>query len=108
VLERPPVNTVDLTGSPPQTLCDTTGPNLSGGSWNRDGVIIFGSANAGLTRVSASGGATSRVTALDASRKESRHAFPTFLPDGRHFLYLRTSVRGAEPRRIALGRLHLG
>jgi Tol biopolymer transport system component len=99
----PRVNTVDLTGSPPQTLCDTTGPNLSGGSWNRDGVIIFGSANAGLTRVSASGGATSRVTVLDASRKESRHAFPTFLPDGRHFLYLRTSVQTPENSGVFLG-----
>ena len=97
------VNTVDLTGSPPQTLCDTTGPNLSGGSWNADGVIIFGSANAGLTRVSASGGATSRVTALDASRNESRHAFPTFLPDGRHFLYLRTSVQTPENSGVFLG-----
>jgi dipeptidyl aminopeptidase/acylaminoacyl peptidase len=42
--------------------------------------------------VSASGGTPSAVTALDASRKETRHAFPTFLPDGRRFLYLRTST----------------
>jgi len=83
---------VDLAGSPPQTLCDTTGPNAVGGSWNSDGVIIFGSSNTALTRVSGSGGTPSPVTALDASRKETRHAFPTFLPDGRHFLYLRSST----------------
>ena len=82
---------VDLAGSPPQTLCETKGPNAPGGSWNSDGVIIFGSANAGLTRVSAAGGATSPVTALDISRREIRHAYPTFLADGRRFLYLRTS-----------------
>jgi eukaryotic-like serine/threonine-protein kinase len=83
---------VDLDGSPPQTLSDTTGPNAPGGAWNRDGVIIFGSVRGPLTRVSESGGTTSAVTALDASRMEIRHAYPTFLPDGRHFLYLRTSA----------------
>ncbi|MGH9719372.1 MAG: protein kinase domain-containing protein [Bryobacteraceae bacterium] len=82
---------VDLTGSPPQTLCYTTGPNAVGGSWNRDGVIIFGSTSGALARVSAAGGTPSAVTVLDESRKETRHAFPTFLPDGRHFLYLRSS-----------------
>jgi ferredoxin len=33
---------VDLAGSPPQLLCDTTGPNATGGAWNSDGVIVFG------------------------------------------------------------------
>ncbi len=90
------LNAVDLTGSPPQTLSDTTGPSdrptAVGGSWNRDGVLIFGSVNAELMRVSESGGASSPVTAVDTARKETRHAFPTFLPDGRHFLYLRTNA----------------
>jgi Tol biopolymer transport system component len=83
---------VDLAGSPPQTLCETVGPNAVGGSWNTDGEIIFGSSNTALTRVSGSGGIPSSVTALDASRKETRHAFPTFLADGRRFLYLRSST----------------
>ncbi len=82
---------VDLVGSPPQTLCDTIGPNAPGGAWNSDGGILFGSVRGPLTRVDASGGATSAVTALDASRMETRHAFPTFLADGRRFLYLRSS-----------------
>jgi len=54
-------------------------------------VIIFGSGSAGLTRVSAAGGDASPVTALDTSRREIRHAYPTFLADDRRFLYLRTS-----------------
>jgi eukaryotic-like serine/threonine-protein kinase len=83
---------VDLAGSPPQSVCDTTGFNAVSGSWHSNGVIIFGSTTGGLTRVSASGGATSAVTVLDQSRKEIRHAFPTFLRDGRRFVYLRTSV----------------
>jgi serine/threonine protein kinase len=83
---------VDLAGSPPQLLCDTTGPNATGGAWNSDGVIVFGGSNGGLTRVSETGGTPSPVTALDPSRKETRHAFPMFLADGRRFVYLRTST----------------
>ena len=44
-------------------------------------------------RVPADGGEPSAVTALDASRQESAHRFPYFLPDGRHFVYLATSVQ---------------
>ena len=81
----------DLVGSPPQALCDMIGQNAPGGAWNRDGVIVFGSGRGPLTQVAASGGATAPVTALNPSRMETRHAFPTFLSDGRRFLYLRSS-----------------
>jgi eukaryotic-like serine/threonine-protein kinase len=63
-----------------------------GGSWNRDGVIIFGDEISHvLMRVAASGGPPSAVAALDPSRGEVGHEFPWFLPDGKHFLYLRLS-----------------
>ena len=80
---------VDVAGGPPQTLCDLPAVAM-GGSGNRDGVIIFGLANgaAGIQRISYGGGIPSTVTALDAARKDRGHAFPVFLPDGRHFLYL--------------------
>ncbi len=79
---------IDVSGGPPQTICDVTGFPL-GGSWNADGTIIFGTA-LGVLRVSAAGGTPSAVTARDA-RKESGHGYPVFLPDGRHFLYVRYS-----------------
>jgi len=61
----------------------------SGGTWNRDGTILFAQRpTGGLSRVSASGGEATPVTTPDASRKEMRHHWPYFLPDGRHFLYL--------------------
>jgi len=82
---------VDLVGSPPQTICDAPGALAVSGTWNTDGVILFGSTGAGLWRVSASGGTAEPATTLDVSRKENRHAFPTFLPDRRHFIYLRSS-----------------
>ena len=60
-----------------------------GGSWNRDGDIIVGNIAGGVLRVRETGGAASPVTALDPSRKEEFHLLPSFLPDGRHFVYLR-------------------
>jgi Tol biopolymer transport system component len=81
---------IDISGGPPQSIADLPGAQALGGSWNQDGVIIFGN-NGPLMRVLASGGVPSAITALDDSQKESRHLTPVFLPDGRHFLYLRIS-----------------
>jgi hypothetical protein len=71
-------------------------PNVVGtGSWHESGVILFGTRGSGgdaiVRRVSASGGDPVVVTSLDPTRGETFHAFPSFLPDGRHFLYLRQS-----------------
>src|SRR5262249_3513957 len=38
-------------------------------------------------KVSASGGDATPVTTVDQSKHETFHAWPYFLPDGRHFLY---------------------
>jgi eukaryotic-like serine/threonine-protein kinase len=84
---------IAVSGGAAQTLCDIP-KNAVGGSWNKDGVIIFGQLLGGIMRVSASGGPASPLTTLDPSRGEIDHAFPSFLPDGRHFLYLR---RTAQP-----------
>src|SRR5262249_32583569 len=72
---------------------------------NRDGVILFGPHGLrGLVRISATGGEVTQVTKLDASRQEITHGFPTFLPDGRHFLYSIQSGR-KETRGVYLGSL---
>ncbi len=83
---------VDLTGAPPQTVCEIKSI-IVGGSWNRDGTILFGSvAPGGLWRVSAAGAAAATpLTVVDASRQEQGHYSPVFLPDGKHFVYLRLS-----------------
>src|SRR5204862_5073115 len=82
---------VALTGGAPQTVCDLTGTSLVGGSWNSSGVIIVGTNPGGIRRVSANGGICSPLTVLDPLHKETHHIGPTFLPDGKHFLYLRVS-----------------
>jgi eukaryotic-like serine/threonine-protein kinase len=87
---------LDVSGGLPQTLCDLPSGSVAvGGSWNRDGDIIFGNFG-GLLRVRETGGAASPITSLDPSRKEEFHLLPTFLPDGRHFVYLRVSPGAPE------------
>ncbi len=77
---------IDASGGPPQTLCDA---GLGrGGSWSREGAIVFaGEAQGPLFRVSAAGGPATPATKLDAARQEYSHRWPCFLPDGRRFLY---------------------
>ena len=89
---------VDVTGGSPETVC--TVPAAIGGSWSQDGVIVVGSPQGGIVRCPASGGEASIVTQPDASRQESAHLLPWFLPDGRRFLYL--SVSRTAPENSAL------
>ena len=83
---------VDIQGGPPQNIADFPG-NLGGADSNSNGLIICGSAGPILS-VPASGGQTTPVTALAAG--ETSHRWPQFLPDGKHFLYLRASPDGAK------------
>jgi Tol biopolymer transport system component len=92
----------DLLGGSPQTLCDAS-VGL-GGTWNRDGVILFGKASSPIQRVSASGGLPQPVTELDTSRGETEHRAPFFLPDGHHFLFVSLSGK-AENSAVFVGSL---
>jgi eukaryotic-like serine/threonine-protein kinase len=75
---------IDVTGGLVQPLSEASLP--LGGAWSRDGMILFGR-GAGLWRISATGGEATRATIIDRSRGEIVHRTPTFLPDGRYFLY---------------------
>jgi Tol biopolymer transport system component len=93
---------LDVSGGPAQTLSDAASV---GGAWNREGVIIFSrSATEGLYRIPANGGTPEPLTTLDKSRNEYVHAWPYFLPDGRHFLYV-ASTSPREKSAIFLGSL---
>ena len=76
---------VAVGGGPSQTVCDVG--TSGGGAWNRDGVIIFTALGYGLYRVSAAGGETTLFMPLDRARLEWNYHSPSFLPDGRHFIY---------------------
>ena len=93
---------VDVSGGLAQTVCDLPSAAV-GGSWNRDGVIIFGNPGGGIMRVPEAGGTPSPITVVDPSRSENNHLTPVFLPDGRRFLYLRTSSSMPERTGIFVG-----
>ena len=96
---------IDVSGGRPQMLCDSEPffGTWKSGAWSREGVLIF-TAGFAVYRVSASGGTAVAVTTLDKSRREMLHAFPEFLPDGRHFLYFARS-EDPEHRGVRLGSL---
>ncbi|MBI3262133.1 MAG: protein kinase [Acidobacteria bacterium] len=74
---------LDLAGGAVQTV--TNAPAGRGGTWNRDGVILFTpNASSPLYRVPAAGGEATALTRVEGA---TSHRFPQFLPDGRHFLY---------------------
>ena len=83
----------DLAGGPVLAICDAE--RGVGGTWNREDTIVFApKPTAALYRVPASGGQPVAVTKLDASRHETAHRYPQFLPDGRHFLYMAANLAG--------------
>ena len=89
----PALKRVDIQGGPPQTLTGLTplSGSLNGATSNKDGVVVFGlSLTQPLFRVPLSGGQAIPMTTL--AKGESAHRWPQFLPDGRHFLYLRISA----------------
>jgi serine/threonine protein kinase len=98
---------LEIAGGSVQVICDA--PAGRGGTWNKGGVIVFspsGQLGGGLYRVPVAGGAASRITVPDASRAETSHRWPMFLPDGKHFLYLAANVSGqTDPDAIFIGKL---
>jgi len=78
---------IDASGGPPLTLCDA--PGGRGGTWNRDGTILFAPFfSTPIYKIPDAGGTPVSVTTIDRAKNESTHRWPWFLPDGRHFLYM--------------------
>ena len=50
----------------------------------------------GVYKVAANGGTPSQLTSIDTSKLEGAHILPSFLPDGRHFVYVRFSLVSGE------------
>ena len=96
---------LSLSGGPVQMLCDA--PSGRGGTWSKDGVILFtpsGHLGVGLYRISAAGGTPVQVTAPDKSLLEDSNRWPVFLPDGVHYLYSAIHLSG----RRELSSVYLG
>ncbi len=77
---------VPVAGGPTQTICDADGAD---GSWSTRGEILYdGGTSAPLMRVAAAGGIAKPEVSLDDLEGVTSVAWPEFLPDGEHFLYL--------------------
>jgi Tol biopolymer transport system component len=99
---------IEVSGGSSQVLCDA--PLSRGGSWNRDGTIVFAPDVATpIHRVAATGGVPVPVTTLDPNAEgEVSHRWPSFLPDGRHFLFMAWRGPGAGGHPIYVGSLDGG
>lgn len=77
---------VEASGGTVTVLAEAPGDR--GGTWNQDDVILFAPTRTSvLVRVSAAGGTVTPVTHLDEKRQDISHRWPSFLPDGKHFLF---------------------
>jgi Tol biopolymer transport system component len=87
--------------------------NGRGGTWNRDGAIVFAPAGGGpLYKIARPGDPPQAVTTLDTTLAQNGHRYPCFLPDGKRFLYVALpprqgrhdvfvgSLDGGKPRSI--------
>jgi Tol biopolymer transport system component/predicted Ser/Thr protein kinase len=94
---------VDVSSGVVQVICDA--PAARGGTWNRDGTIVFApDSTSPLFRVDAGGAsAPTALTQLGTSPSEQSHRFPNFLADGRHFVF--TAWRASGRSVIRLGSL---
>jgi len=86
---------IPIAGGPPQTLADTaTG---SDGTWSASGVILFdGSTSDPIERVAATGGTPQPLVSPDREKGITQVAWPHFLPDGNHFLYMAEGKKAGE------------
>jgi eukaryotic-like serine/threonine-protein kinase len=95
------IKTVDLRSGSLETVTDATN---RGATWNRDGTIVFVPAVSGpLHRLDRGGGRGEPVTRV--LRATESHRQPSFLPDGKHFLYTVRSPDDPQSDGIYVGSL---
>lgn len=97
------IQRLPIAGGNPVVLCETRGGADLG--WGAKGTILMdGRTSDSLLAVPAAGGELKPAARIDRASGEFGSAWPCFLPDGEHFLFL--GVRqGAGSGNIRLGRL---
>ena len=97
---------IPVAGGAPQTIGEAD--SGADGSWGTGGVIVFDGrgAAAPIRRISASGGIASSAFTADTKGVSVAAAWPFFLPDGKHFLFMESAVlTGLNKSMIAVGAL---
>lgn len=80
------LKTVQVASGAVQAVCNVA-VTPTGGTWHANGIILFSTIRGPIFRVPAAGGTAVEATTLDASKTERSHLYPSFLPDGKRFLY---------------------
>lgn len=81
------LNVVTLENGAIRTLCEAPF-GRGGGAWSREGTIVFSPSVTGpLYRIADTGGVPAPATPMPKPSPGQRHLWPSFLPDGIHFLY---------------------
>ena len=88
---------IDISGGPPQGLCESSSGVMLGGEWLPDHRILF-SDTGQLMQVADWGGTPSRIGPAGAG------AFPALLPDGKHLIFV-MGPPGSENAGIYVGSL---
>ena len=84
------LKTIDLNGE--AKLADGDVRINQVGTWHsKSGILAM--IDDTINAIPLDGGRPAPVTTLNAARGETAHLFPSFLPDGRHFVYLARSPR---------------
>ncbi|MGC2259868.1 MAG: protein kinase [Candidatus Sulfotelmatobacter sp.] len=93
----------DLNAGAPTPICDA--PEARGGSWSRGDIIIFTPSFGGpIFQVPAAGGTPQPVTKVPVASAYLSDRWPSFLPDGKHFLFLHSPFGTAGDK----NEVHLG
>jgi serine/threonine protein kinase len=92
---------IDVDGGIVETIATVDG-QPGGGTWSKTGTILVAANEHGLRSVTANGGALTDVTKRNPD--ELYHDCPSFLPDGKHFIFLGYGEK-PETRAIYIGSL---
>jgi Tol biopolymer transport system component len=84
------VRAIDLTSGTVADLAEA--PAGRGAAWNAAGDLVFAPSAAGALMRRAADGSIAAVTTVDKAAGESAHTWPSFLPDGRHVIFLVTAA----------------
>ena len=98
---------IDTAGGSPIAVAPTSPvQDVRGAAWGADDVILYSPSFTGpLLAVPANGGAPTPATRVEAGGAIGTNRFPSFLPDGRRFVFYGSSGTGTEPGSIFLGRI---
>ena len=98
----------DLNGGSPAPISDA--PEARGGTWGSGNVIVFAPSFGGpLVQVPAAGGKPKAVTGVSVVSSTISDRWPSFLPDGKHFLFLHSPYgNAADQNEVHLGSLDGG